>query len=73
MKPDQLEVTKTVQPPPIEDTLGKVNQVLKIATRKRDHRCRVCHSQGCTHYQREYLDTGEEFDQNLMEATDEEL
>ena len=68
--PEQLETTKTVQPSPIEETLEKVSQALKALPRK--HRCRVCRMPNCTHYEREYLDTKEPFDQNLLEATNEE-
>ena len=68
--PEQLEITKTVQPSPIEETLEKVSQALKALPRK--HRCRICHEPNCTHYEREYLDTKEPFDQNLLEATNDE-
>lgn len=59
---DPLEVTKTVEPPPIDDTVAKAQQALSLQITERKSRCRECKLPYCNHYKREYLDTLEPFD-----------
>jgi hypothetical protein len=74
---DHLEVTHTVDPPPISETIRKVSTALEKASKaavktevERQHRCRICGDRTCRHYEREYLDTGEEFDLNTAPDLD---
>lgn len=70
-KTEQLEETKTVEVPPIDETLEKVSLALKTAEKKlpRRHICYVCKSESCTYPHRIYPDTGERFtDHNLGNA-----
>jgi hypothetical protein len=63
-----LTVTKSVLgPPEIEDTIAKARQALaqaKKAKSERRHVCRICEKPSCIHYERKYVDTGEEFENN---------
>lgn len=64
---DQLEISHTVDPPLIANTLEKVSAAVAQAKKARlkthrRHICRVCRKPYCTHFQRRDLDTGEEFD-----------
>ena len=60
---DPLEVTKTVEPPPIDDVVQRAQQALSVKIPKtRESRCRECRLTHCNHYKREYTDTLEPFD-----------
>jgi hypothetical protein len=60
---DQLEVRKTVQPPPINETIEKAQAALTQAKKRvRLHRCRQCHHPNCPHFEQEDIETGEQFD-----------
>jgi hypothetical protein len=65
---DQLTVTKTVEPPPIEDTLAKTNQILAKKVIHKHHRCRECDKVHCPHYLRVDNDTGELFEFAINEV-----
>ena len=68
---DQLEVTHSIEPPPIDETLEKVTAALAVKpnTHKR-HQCRECKDPNCRHFQRIDLDTQEHFDATGPEYVD---
>ncbi|MBO0887476.1 hypothetical protein J2P12_00085 [Candidatus Bathyarchaeota archaeon] len=68
-----LSVPREVKVPEVEDALKAAKLAIDQAVAQkaaRTHRCRVCHDPGCEHFQREYDDTKEEFDDESLPDLD---